>query len=171
MKWNNPGNIRPSKDKWIGQTGTTKANNKGFVIFDSIANGYRAHIKTLQTYIGRGNDTINKIIPVWAPASDGNDPAAYIKTVVTLSGVDPSKKIARTDYQTLEKVVYAMSIVEKGNEARTPDAKAALTLAISRLQGTEPPSGTVTGSSSFNWLLIAAAAAAFYFINKGSGTA
>lgn len=136
MKWNNPGNIRPSGDNWLGMTGVTPSN---FVIFDTIAHGYRAQLKTLITYIRRGKNTVALIIPTWAPASDNNQPEQYIRAVEQMSGIDRNTAIGSADWYKLGKVAYAMSIVEKGDEARTPQAQQALVDAINMLKGTMPP--------------------------------
>jgi len=159
MKWNNPGNIRSSKIQWIGKVGDTNPNNpaKSFVIFDTIQNGYRAHIKNLQAYIGRKIDTLTLIINTWAPRQDNNDPPVYINTVSKLTGINPDQKIQKNDLDTLAKLAYAMSIVEKGNEARTPEAKKAAIDAANALKKNTAAPGTV---KKFPFLLIFLAIAA-----------
>ena len=169
MKWNNPGNIRTSGIKWIGKVGDTNPSNpsRSFVIFDSIKHGYRAHIKNLQAYIGRNIDTLTLIVNTWAPRSDNNDPEAYTKTVSQLTGIHPDTPIKKTDLDTLGRVAYAMSIVEKGNEAKTPEAKQALTDAVNLLKGKNSP-GSVPGSVPII-LLIAGVGFILYGLTRQTG--
>lgn len=114
---NNPGNVRPLSGgrKWIGQTGVDYAGSKeGYVIFDSMQNGFRAMARDLQVKINRGLNTIEKIIPVYAPAADNNNVGAYILAVSKNSGIAHNKPIARED---LSKIVAAMARHELGAES------------------------------------------------------
>lgn len=110
---NNPLNIRyVSSIDWKGQTGS----NKGFAVFKSMAYGYRAAIKNIQTYIQGGTNTIWKIVHRWAPASDGNNPVSYANNVSLRSGINYNKVIDKKDLDTLGKIVAAMSISEIGTK-------------------------------------------------------
>ena len=51
----NPLNIRISSEKWQGLR--QKQTDKSFFQFESMAYGYRAAIKTMQTYIKNNYDT------------------------------------------------------------------------------------------------------------------
>lgn len=81
MKYkNNPLNIRFSPSaKWQGLVGSLN----GFCIFDTMSSCIRAAlILLLVTYPRKYKcDTIYSAIWKWAPASDGNDPVAYIKFI------------------------------------------------------------------------------------------
>lgn len=81
---NNPGNLRYSAAfQWQGQVGQ---DPDGYLIFDTMENGVRAMVKNLRTYLGRGVNTIARIIPTWAPASE-NPTAAYVSFVESKTGI------------------------------------------------------------------------------------
>ena len=89
LRNNNPLNIRHSKDKWQGIA--TTQTDKEFVQFQTMAYGYRAAWKTLQTYYKRLRErkkhyTVENIIRRWAPPQE-NDTNSYIRTVLALSGI------------------------------------------------------------------------------------
>lgn len=103
-KNNNPCNLRVGGKKFVGEIG----ENKGFRIFDSMRNGYRAAFKTLITYRKNGLDTISKIIHRWAPITE-NDTNGYIKYVCDKTGIEPNKKLNVKQYYW---VVRAMALME-----------------------------------------------------------
>ncbi len=114
---NNPGNVRPlpAGKKWQGQVGVDHAGSvEGYVIFDKMENGVRAMTRDLKVKIGRGLNTIEKILPVYAPEEDNNDVEAYIKSVSSKSGVAADKVISASD---LPKIITAMMRHELGAEA------------------------------------------------------
>ena len=85
---NNPLNIRHSKDQWKGAVATQ--TDPAFVQFKSMAYGYRAVWKILDTYHMRFRRAqrvfnVRNIIACWAPPSE-NDTEAYVKAVLKLSG-------------------------------------------------------------------------------------
>lgn len=110
---NNPLNIRISSDNWLGKV---SPNTDGsFEQFSAMEYGYRAAIKTLQTYIRRyGCNTLEKIINRWAPPTE-NPTSAYIANVSRRSGIDPAETITATDHDKITGIVYAMSISENGS--------------------------------------------------------
>ena len=76
---NNPGNIRRSNDRWMGLR--TKQTDPQFFQFTAPEWGYRALIKTLQTYRRKhGLRTIAELISRWAPTNENNT-SAYIRSV------------------------------------------------------------------------------------------
>lgn len=125
---NNPGNIRltfnsdGSKRFWKGEI---EGTDKAFKTFKSMAYGYRAIFALLKEYIGKGYNTIEKIISRYAPSIENNT-NAYISTVVKRSGVPKDAKIAASDLVTLTKLVSAISFVENGlpaNEVEVNEGK------------------------------------------------
>jgi hypothetical protein len=87
---NNPGAIRfDPNNQWQGQTG----QDGGFVTFDTPANGARAHQKLIANQIKNGFDTPLAWAQHYAPASDGNDPAAYAQTIANGLGIGVNDKI------------------------------------------------------------------------------
>jgi hypothetical protein len=56
---------------------------EGFRWYASFVDGAWDWFRLIRAvYIPQGLDTVESIVPVYAPASDGNDPAAYIATVL-----------------------------------------------------------------------------------------
>ena len=87
----NPLNLRKSANKWVGMKPTQE--DKAFVQFVCMSYGYRAAIKTLQSYYTvmrtlRRDFNIRNIIKRWAPASDGNNPEGYACKVGEWTGID-----------------------------------------------------------------------------------
>lgn len=123
LKNNNPLNIRHSSDQWQGAA--TTQTDKSFVQFESMAYGYRAAWKTLDTYNLRFRRehkpyNVRNIIARWAPPTE-NDTEAYVKAVVKLSGLGGNENIPRPNryrnFERLEKtarLIAAMTCVENG---------------------------------------------------------
>lgn len=75
----NPLNIRRTNTKWKGLR--PEVTDKAFCEFVSLPWGFRAAFLNLRTYWSRGWRTVDAIISHWAPPSDGNNTAAYIRRV------------------------------------------------------------------------------------------
>ena len=117
---NNPLNIRHSSDRWEGAR--KEQTDKSFVQFETMAYGYRAAWKTLESYWKHFHSTgqcfnVTTIISRWTPPTE-NDTQAYIRTVLKLSGLggkenllQPSRKV---DTEQLVKLLAAMTTVECG---------------------------------------------------------
>ena len=79
LRNNNPGNLRRSADNWKGLR--PEQTDPNFFQFTAPEWGYRALIKTLQTYRKKyGLQTIAELISRWAPANENNT-SAYIRSV------------------------------------------------------------------------------------------
>jgi hypothetical protein len=103
---NNCGNIRLSSQTFQGEI---KSTDKAFKQFKSLAWGYRALIKILQTYESKyGCNTIRKIISRWAPANE-NDTRAYIRHVSVDSGFTPDAVIDLRKKDVAIKIARAIS--------------------------------------------------------------
>jgi len=113
LRNNNPGNLRDVGILWQGRVGA----NKGFTVFDSAENGIRAYGIDIRSKINRGLNTINKIIPVYAPPSENNT-SSYITSVVRQTGFSADKKL-EVNGDTLFKLAKAMFNVENGTAANT----------------------------------------------------
>ena len=117
---NNPLNIRHSSDQWKGER--KEQTDKSFVQFETMAYGYRAAWKILESYWKHFHGTkqpfnVTTIIGRWAPPTE-NDTQAYIRTVLKLTGVggkenlpQPSRKV---DTERLVKLLAGMTTVECG---------------------------------------------------------
>ena len=123
---NNPVNIRyvdnnhdgKEDNGWRGLTGKVTTINGDYCTFRDILYGYRAALVLLRGrgYIGKGLNTIRKIITKFAPKDDHNDPAGYMQRVCKTTGIDPDEVISKNDRDKLTRIVYAMSIVENGTK-------------------------------------------------------
>lgn len=107
---NNPFAIIQSKpSNWRGLAKDTGA----FLKFDSARWGVRAgYINLVNTYLKRNLNTIAKIFPVYAPASDGNKPEKYIEFVEKFTGINRNESI--TDTEQLYAIGRAIERVEAG---------------------------------------------------------
>lgn len=114
LRNNNPGNIRLGNPRFQGEvTGT----DRSFRCFSTMAWGYRALIKTLQTYQTRhGLKTIRQMISRWAPTNENNT-AAYVAAVCRKTGIGGDTVISMFNEATAVKMAMAISEVENGVKA------------------------------------------------------
>jgi hypothetical protein len=111
---NNPFALIQKKNaanNWEGLTGQTE---NGFLIFDTPYSGARAgFISFINTYLKRGINTIEKIFPIYAPASDlRNNPEKYIQTVSELTKIP--RNVPLTTAEQIVAVGKAIIRVESG---------------------------------------------------------
>ena len=96
-----------------------------FVTFKSMAYGYRAAWKLMETYQLRlrmegKSYTLENIIHRWAPPEDGNDTQAYLRTVIRLldykvGGRQPLPSPATKEgHRVFARILMAMTCVECG---------------------------------------------------------
>jgi stress response protein SCP2 len=98
LRLNNPGNIRHSKDAWVGKSQIQK--DESFVTFDTPEHGIRALYKNLVSYRNNGFNTVEKIISRWAPNTENNT-ASYIQSVAKYIQVNPKTIIPLNKYPHL----------------------------------------------------------------------
>ena len=117
---NNPLNIRRSSTHWQGAR--KEQTDKSFVQFETMAYGYRAAWKILQTYyetFRRNNQpfTVRNIISRWAPPNE-NDTEAYIINVLKLGSLGGKEKLLppsnASGYGRLSRMIAAMTTIECG---------------------------------------------------------
>ena len=117
---NNPLNIRHSADRWQGAC--KEQTDKSFVQFETMAYGYRAAWRILETYWKRMHAqgvafNVRNIIGRWAPPTE-NDTQAYIRTVLKLTSLGGNENLpqpSRTvDTGRLVKLLAAMTTVDCG---------------------------------------------------------
>lgn len=115
----NPGNIRRSNDPWQGLA--PEQTDPDFFQFTAPEWGYRALMKTLQTYRRKhGLRTIAEMISRWAPANE-NDTAAYIRSVCQEIQVNPAYVPDVDDRETMCALAAAISKHENGVPAVMED--------------------------------------------------
>lgn len=109
---NNPLNIKYSpSNNWVGQTG--KETNGPFAVFSSPVYGFRAAMKTLNSYRRRGIDSLEDIITTWAPSHENPNQNKYIQYVSQRTKILPAQRVNKSDYP---KLVAAMAKFETGEE-------------------------------------------------------
>ena len=127
---NNPLNIRHSADRWEGAR--INQTDPSFVQFTSMAYGYRAGWKLLDSYWKHFKNlrkpfTVSNIIHRWAPPTE-NDTENYIRTVLRLSGLGGNENFPQpsraTGYERLELLVRAMTTMECGIPYKDVDVEA-----------------------------------------------
>ncbi|MBQ2362978.1 MAG: structural protein P5 [Bacteroidaceae bacterium] len=128
LRNNNPLNIRHSASKWQGAR--SEQTDKSFVQFTSMAYGYRAAWKVLESYWRHLHNkgmpfTPYNIIHRWAPPTE-NDTNAYVRTVCSISRLtsneplpQPSKACLTGEVDKLILLIMAMTTMECG--IRTKD--------------------------------------------------
>ncbi|EPS9632130.1 hypothetical protein ACVNA6_002986 [Klebsiella aerogenes] len=110
---NNPGNLEASSSNpWVGQTGS----DGRFAKFETPEHGIRALGRNLLSYQRQGIDTVGEIINRWAPPTDNNDTAAYIKSVCAQLGVKAGQPIDASNPDTLQALCAAIIKHENGSQ-------------------------------------------------------
>ena len=107
---NNPGNIRQSNDLFMGEI--KPSSDSAFKEFASMAFGYRAMFKILDTYRKKGLLNIKQIVARYS--EDNVD--AYIKFVSQRTGYNSGTPIPE-DRLSQSRLVAAMSHFENGVDA------------------------------------------------------
>lgn len=114
---NNPGNLRPTGDRWQGMKGV----NKGFIQFQSPDDGLRALAKNLATQQRKhGIDTIGELVHKYAPPSENNT-KAYTAALVKELGIAPDQQINLTEPDTLLSLMTAIVRHENGTQPYRPE--------------------------------------------------
>lgn len=122
LRNNNPGNIRLSKDTWKGLR--KEQADKEFFQFETPAYGYRALMRTLQTYRTKhGCACMADFIARWAPHTENNT-GGYIRRVCTDMQVPPAYVPDVHDKATMCAFAAAISRVENGTAAVMADVEA-----------------------------------------------
>ena len=133
LRNNNPLNIRHSADRWQGAR--INQTDKAFVQFTSMAYGYRAVWKILDTYCltfkrERKAYNVRNIIGRWAPPTE-NDTDAYVRDAVKLSGLGGNENMPRPKHyrafgevDKLVRLIMAMTCVENGIKWEEVDKEA-----------------------------------------------
>lgn len=107
--------IQPVPDKWRG----LKGSDNGFLIFESPVYGVRAgFINLVNGYLKKGLNTINKIFPVYAPSSDGNNPGAYAAAVSKFTGINSDDLIGPAQVYPIGR---AIERIEAGRQWVDPE--------------------------------------------------
>ncbi len=105
------------------EAGIVQARSGPFVSYNSWEDGLRDWCELiLNRYIGQGLDTVEKAVPVYAPAFDGNDPDAYTnairRRVAVWQGQDPGQFVDPSvhSYASLETGLLTETFMASGLE-------------------------------------------------------
>ncbi|MDE9437493.1 hypothetical protein KKI95_16530 [Xenorhabdus bovienii] len=123
----NPGNLRAASNA-IGRDGPDK--KKSFVIFNSMHDGLTAMSRQLMLYGDRGINTLNTIIPEYAPKKDKNDTLGYIENVSQWTGIDPNERLDLHDPAVVERIMKAMIQQESSMQFSPEDLQKAISASI-----------------------------------------
>jgi len=153
IKNNNPGNIRRVQgQKWQGEI-IPSPFVPGFSSFVSLEYGYRALLKLLNNYIGKGFNNIEKIITRWAPPSENNT-AAYIDWIEKDTGIGRHRVLFAGDFYTLAKIAKSISEIEHSGNLTASDING-LNTALANINTTTPaPSVNTAGFDAWPLIII-----------------
>ena len=119
LRNNNPGNIRQSSTKYLGEV--QPSQDSAFKQFQSIDYGYRAMFVLIEHYYRkRGLKSIRQIISRYAPACENNT-EGYIQQVASICFRSVDEEIDITNKDEMVLLVSAMSRVENGRVANVDD--------------------------------------------------
>lgn len=114
----NPGNIRQSRTRYLGEV--IPSQDHAFKQFETMAWGYRAMFVLLDSYSRRGYRTLREMIDRYAPPSE-NETREYLDFVSRSTGIRPDYPIDTHHAATMMPIVAAMSRIENGVEADMAD--------------------------------------------------
>lgn len=85
----NPGNL-----KYAAQPGSVGQDSRGFAIFSTFEDGWKALLSLLQGYAARHpNWTLADLMAVYAPVSDSNNPTGYANFIGSRAGISAQTKL------------------------------------------------------------------------------
>ena len=115
----NPGNIRRSKTRYVGERHPSRDSE--YKEFESMAYGYRAMFVLLDTYSRRyGLCTIRQMLNRYAPPVE-NFTEGYIRFVCEKTGIAPDEMVNSRAARDMVPIVAAMSQIENGTPAVMED--------------------------------------------------
>lgn len=117
---NNPGNIRNSNTKYLGEV--RPSHDVAFKQFKTMAWGYRAMFVLLHTYSRYGYRTLRQMISRYAPPIE-NHTEIYIDQVSRWADVFVDTPLDTLDPAVMIPVVAAMSRMENGIAAVDSDVR------------------------------------------------
>lgn len=121
LRNNNPGNIRRSRVRYQGEVRPSR--DPDFKEFETMAYGYRAMFRLLDTYSSRyGLRTIRSMLNRYAPPEE-NLTDSYIRFVANYSGIMPDEDVETRSKCDMIPIVAAMSKIENGVSANLADVE------------------------------------------------
>ena len=116
---NNPGNLVHTNDPWIGKILYSKNTDEGkkFEQFTELKYGIRAMLIDVIGDIGKGKNTIRKLISEYAPPNENNT-NNYVSVVAKAMGIDPDKVIKEVDFTFMVQLAKAIIKHENGTDSK-----------------------------------------------------
>ena len=113
LRNNNPGNIRKSKDLFLGEI--RPSADKSFKQFENMAYGYRAMHYLLRRYKNSYQlNTLEQMINRYAPPADNNATEVYIDFVAKRAGIGRKDIVDVSNMTVMCRIVEAMATMECG---------------------------------------------------------
>ena len=137
-QYNNPGNL-----KFAHQPGATKGWHN-FAKFGTPYEGLLAMGNQLRLYNKRGIDTVSSIVSTYAPASAGNNDAAYTKFLDQFLHVKSNQRLALNDPTIKAELMRGMIRLEQGAPLRFNGGIAHAAAATIRVENNTGGSAFVT---------------------------
>lgn len=120
LRNNNPGNIRHSTVRYLGEI---EGTDTAFKTFGDMCWGYRAMFVVLHTYRTKhGIDTLCDMISRYAPAFE-NHTEAYARFVAEMAGIEVGDRVDTQSKELMTAIVGAMSRIENGVAADVDDVR------------------------------------------------
>jgi len=113
---NNPGNIEKPNGRGPFRGEIIEDNGSRFTSFQSMAHGYRAIRKILNTKYSHGLKTLRSMIESYAPPEDGNNVDAYVSFISNATTVNPDLDWNSYSDGIKEDVVKAIGTFEQGQD-------------------------------------------------------
>lgn len=115
LRNNNPGNLVITSSAWLGKIPVPQNtdSNRKFEQFKEVKYGIRAMIIDIIGDIGKGKNTLRKLISEYAPPSE-NHTNNYINVVSKSLGISPDSIIKQVDFTFILKISRAIITHENG---------------------------------------------------------
>lgn len=117
LRNNNPGNLVYTSSAWVGKIPylSNTDQNKHFEQFTDVKFGIRAMLIDILGDIGKGKDTVKKLISEYAPPNENNT-ALYVQKVAKAVGLLPEQKIYQVDVLFMMQIARAIINHENGKD-------------------------------------------------------
>ncbi|MBW4022011.1 MAG: hypothetical protein HIU92_02570 [Proteobacteria bacterium] len=135
LRNNNPLNL-----KFAGQPGA-HADSGGFAVFSSMEAGVGADYHQMLLDYGRGDNTINKLVPAWTTTDRGPYTATVLKQMKSYGyNLTGDSKLDLRDPKTAQALISAMSVAEGNGSMWIPNASGLPGSVTNVLKGLRSPS-------------------------------
>ncbi len=92
--------------------------NARFASFPTMLEGIAALDRQVMLYLKRGKNTIDQIIDIYAPSSDGNNTSSYKSYLSQYTGLGVKEKIDCSNFEVMKKLIQGIINHENGAAAK-----------------------------------------------------